>query len=71
MSKTVLYRKYRPQSFEEVLGQDHIVSILKNAVKAGRISTPIFFRLSRNGQDQLARILAKRSGVFRCGFDRN
>ena len=28
-NKTVLYRKYRPQSFEEVLGQDHIVSILK------------------------------------------
>ena len=41
--KTVLYRKYRPQNFEEVLGQDHIVSILKNAVKTGRISHAYLF----------------------------
>ena len=43
MSQIVLYRKYRPQSFEEVLGQDHIVSILKNAVKTGRISHAYLF----------------------------
>ena len=52
MSKTVLYRKYRPQSFEEVLGQDHIVSVLKTPSRRGGFPTPIFFRLPRNGQDQ-------------------
>ena len=43
MSKIVLYRKYLLQSFEEVLGQDHIVPILKNAVKTGRISHAYLF----------------------------
>jgi len=61
--KVVLYRKYRPQSFEEVLGQDHIVSVLKNAVKAGRISHAYLFSGSRGtGKTSLARILAKEAG---------
>ena len=60
---TVLYRKYRPQSFEEVLGQDHIVPILKNAVKTGRISHAYLFSGSRGtGKTSLARILAKEAG---------
>jgi len=63
MSKVVLYRKYRPQSFEEVLGQDHIVPILKNAVKSGRISHAYLFSGSRGtGKTSLARILAKEAG---------
>lgn len=63
MSKTVLYRKYRPQSFEEVLGQDHIVPILKNAVKTGRISHAYLFSGSRGtGKTSVARILAKSAG---------
>lgn len=63
MSKTVLYRKYRPQSFEEVLGQEHIVSVLKNAVKTGRISHAYLFSGSRGtGKTSLARILAKEAG---------
>ena len=63
MSKTVLYRKYRPQSFEEVLGQDHIVPVLKNAVKTGRISHAYLFSGSRGtGKTSLARILAKEVG---------
>ena len=63
MSKVVLYRKYRPQSFEEVLGQDHIVPILKNAVKTGRISHAYLFSGSRGtGKTSLARILAKEAG---------
>ena len=63
MSKTVLYRKYRPQSFEEVLGQEHIVPVLKNAVKAGRISHAYLFSGSRGtGKTSLARILAKEAG---------
>ena len=64
MSKTVLYRKYRPQSFEEVLGQDHIVSILKTPSRRGRISHAyLFFRFPRDGKTSLARILAKEAGV--------
>src|SRR3989344_7495202 len=63
MSKVVLYRKYRPQSFEEVLGQDHIVPILKNAVKTGRISHAYLFSGSRGtGKTRLARILAQEAG---------
>src|SRR3989344_1363378 len=63
MSKVVLYRKYRPQSFEEVLGQDHIVAILKNAVKTGRVSHAYLFSGSRGtGKTSLARILAQEAG---------
>ena len=59
----VLYRKYRPQSFDEVLGQDHIVSVLKNAVKTGRISHAYLFSGSRGtGKTSLARILAREAG---------
>ncbi|MEK7142369.1 MAG: DNA polymerase III subunit gamma/tau [Patescibacteria group bacterium] len=60
---TVLYRKYRPQNFDDVLGQDHIVSVLKNAVKTGRISHAYLFSGSRGtGKTSLARILAKEAG---------
>lgn len=37
MSYTALYRKFRPQDFEDVKGQDHIVTALKNQVKANRL----------------------------------
>lgn len=59
MNSVVLYRKYRPKSFDEVLGQDHIVSILKNAVKLGRVSHAYLFAGSRGtGKTSVARILA-------------
>ena len=63
MSKLALYRKYRPQSFDEVLGQDHIVTILKNAVKLGRVSHAYLFAGTRGtGKTSVARILAKEIG---------
>lgn len=63
MSKVVLYRKYRPQKFGEVLGQDHIVGILKNAVKLGRVSHAYLFSGPRGtGKTSVARILAKEIG---------
>ena len=63
MNKVVLYRKYRPKSFDEVLGQDHIVSILKNAVKLGRVSHAYLFAGPRGtGKTSVARILAKEIG---------
>lgn len=37
MSYTALYRKFRPDIFEEVKGQDHIVTTLRNQIKADRI----------------------------------
>lgn len=37
MSYTALYRKFRPDNFEDVKGQDHIVTTLKNQIKANRI----------------------------------
>ncbi len=59
----VLYRKYRPKNFDEVLGQDHIVGILKNAVKLGRISHAYLFSGPRGtGKTSVARILAKEAG---------
>jgi DNA polymerase-3 subunit gamma/tau len=62
-NKVVLYRKYRPQSFDEVLGQDHLVGILKNAVKMGRISHAYLFAGPRGtGKTSVARILAKEAG---------
>ncbi len=63
MSKLALYRKYRPRKFEEVLGQDHITAILKNAVKLGRISHAYLFSGPRGtGKTSVARILAKEAG---------
>lgn len=41
MSYTALYRKFRPQNFEDVKGQDHIVTALKNQVKPTAGACPI------------------------------
>ena len=43
MSYTALYRKWRPTSFEEVRGQDHIVKTLKNQINSGRIGHAYLF----------------------------
>ena len=63
MSEMVLYRKYRPRTFEEVLGQDHVVAVLKNAVKLNRISHAYLFSGPRGtGKTSVARILARDVG---------
>lgn len=63
MNDVVLYRKYRPRGFEEVLGQDHIVGVLKNAVKLKRISHAYLFSGPRGtGKTSVARILAREAG---------
>ena len=43
MSYTALYRKFRPSEFEDVKGQDHIVTTLKNQIKADRIGHAYLF----------------------------
>jgi len=63
MDKLVLYRKYRPKNFDEVLGQDHIVAILKSAIKSKRVSHAYLFAGPRGtGKTSVARILAKEIG---------
>lgn len=57
---TVLYRKYRSQNFDELVGQDHITKILKNAIKRNQLSHAYLFVGSRGtGKTSTARILAK------------
>jgi DNA polymerase-3 subunit gamma/tau len=56
----VLARKWRPQSFEDVVGQQHITRTLQNAIRAGRIHHAFLFIGSRGiGKTTSARILAK------------
>ena len=55
-----LYRKWRPQTFDEVVGQKHITQTLKNQVKTGRLSHAYIFIGTRGtGKTTCARILAK------------
>lgn len=55
-----LYRKWRPQTFDEVVGQRHITETLKNQVKSGRLSHAYIFIGTRGtGKTTCARILAK------------
>ncbi len=56
----VLYRKYRPQTFSEVLGQKHVVQTLKNQVLGGSVAHAYLFTGGRGiGKTSIARILAK------------
>ena len=55
-----LYRKYRPQDFGEVVGQEAVVRTLKNAIAAGQVRQAYLFAGPRGtGKTSLARILAK------------
>jgi len=55
-----LYRKWRPQTFDQVVGQSHVTDTLKNQVKAGRLShSYIFIGTRGTGKTTCARILAK------------
>lgn len=55
-----LYRKYRPRTFDEVIGQDHIITTLKNQIKLDKISHAYLFTGSRGtGKTTTAKIFAK------------
>ena len=69
---TVLYRKYRAQTFQELVGQDHITKILKNAVKSNQLSHAYLFVGSRGtGKTSTARILAKAVNCLKPKKDGN
>ncbi len=60
MSYTALYRKFRPAAFEDVKGQEHIVTTLKNQIKAERTSHAYLFCGTRGtGKTTVAKIFAK------------
>lgn len=60
MNYKVLYRKYRPDSFEGLIGQNHVVEILKNSIKEQKIAHAYLFSGPRGtGKTSTARILAK------------
>ena len=55
-----LYRKYRPKQWDQVVGQDHVVTTLMNAITADRVAHAYLFAGSRGtGKTTLARLLAK------------
>ncbi len=60
MSYTALYRKFRPDHFEEVKGQEHIVTTLRNQIKAERIGHAYLFTGTRGtGKTTIAKLFAK------------
>jgi DNA polymerase III subunit gamma/tau len=60
VSETSLYRRHRPQSFDEVVGQEHVVRTLRNAVERDRVHHAYLFVGSRGtGKTSMAKILAR------------
>ena len=60
MSYQVLARKYRPNSFDEVIGQDHVVQVIKNSIEQERVHQAFLFSGTRGiGKTSIARLLAK------------
>ena len=64
MSYEVLARKWRPLTFDDVVGQEHVTQTLKKAVETGRVSHAYLFSGPRGcGKTSTARILAR---VLNC-----
>lgn len=64
MPYLALYRKYRPQTFADVRGQEHIVSILQSEIKSGALAHAYLFAGSRGtGKTSVARIFAREVGT--------
>ena len=60
MAYRALYRQYRPRTFSEVVGQEHITTILKNQVASGRVAHAYLFCGTRGtGKTSTAKILAR------------
>lgn len=60
MSYVALYRKYRPNTFEDIVGQENITKILRNQIKTGKISHAYIFSGSRGtGKTSAAKVFAR------------
>lgn len=60
MAYTALYRAFRPKTFEEVVGQEHIKTTLRNQIKAGRVGHAYLLNGTRGtGKTSIAKILAR------------
>lgn len=60
MATQALYRRWRPQTFDDVIGQDHVTQTLRNALANGRVAHAYLFTGPRGtGKTSVARILAK------------
>ena len=60
MAYQVLYRRFRPKSFDEIVGQDHIVPVLKNEIKTGKVSHAYLFSGPRGtGKTSAAKVFAR------------
>lgn len=60
MSEQVLYRKYRPRDFTEVVGQEHVTGAIQNAFRTGRVAHAYLFSGPRGvGKTSVARLIAK------------
>ncbi len=60
MSYQALYRKYRPRSFSDIIGQEHIITILKNQIMSGHVTHAYLFCGTRGtGKTTTAKILAR------------
>lgn len=69
MEHIALYRKYRPKTFDEVIGQEHITHALQNQIASGNLSHAYLFTGTRGtGKTTVARILAK---AVNCENSRN
>jgi DNA polymerase-3 subunit gamma/tau len=69
MASQALYRRYRSQTFDELIGQEHIVQTLRNALAEGRVAHAYLFTGPRGvGKTTVARLLAK---AVNCGAEQS
>jgi DNA polymerase-3 subunit gamma/tau len=60
MENLVLYRKYRPQTFADIIGQEHVTTTISNEIKSGRVAHAYLFSGPRGcGKTTTARVIAK------------
>ncbi|MBP9478635.1 MAG: DNA polymerase III subunit gamma/tau [Sebaldella sp.] len=67
-----LYRKYRPQNFEEIAGQEHIVKAIRNSLRENKLSHAYLFTGPRGvGKTTIARLIAKGVNCLKNGISDN